>query len=43
MRVIVPIVKLKTEQCKSELRNLNFEEKIARVDKIYRVLYNKME
>lgn len=38
MRLLVPIIKLKTEQCKSELRNMNFEAKINRLSKIHDVL-----
>lgn len=43
MRIIVPIIKLKTEQCKSELRNMSFEAKISRLDKIHSVLTRKID
>ena len=43
MRIIVPIIKLKAEQSKSELRNLTFEEKKAKTEKIYRIFVSKME
>lgn len=43
MRIIVPIIKLKAEQSKSELRNMTFDEKKAKTEKIYRILVNKME
>jgi hypothetical protein len=43
MRIIVPIIKLKAEQSKSELRNLSFEEKQAKTEKIYRIFISKME
>jgi hypothetical protein len=38
MRLIVPIIKLKTSQCKSELRNNTFEANINRLSRIYDVL-----
>ena len=43
MRLIVPIIKLKTEQCKSELRNKPFQSNINRLSKIYEVLTNRIE
>ena len=43
MRLIVPIIKLKTEQCKSELRNMSFEANINRLTKIHDVLSKNIE
>jgi hypothetical protein len=43
MRIIVPIIKLKAAQSKSELLNLSFDEKKAKTEKIYRIFINKME
>jgi uncharacterized protein YxeA len=43
MRIIVPIIKLKAAQSKGELRNLNFDQKKAKTEKIYRIFLNKME
>ena len=43
MRVIVPMIKLKEEQSKQELRNLTFDEKRAKTEKVYRIFINKME
>ena len=31
MRIVVPIIKLKTEQSKSEMRNMNFDQKIDKI------------
>jgi hypothetical protein len=43
MRIIVPIIKLKAEQAKSEVRNVGFAERTAKLEKIYRILVSKME
>jgi len=43
MRIIVPIIKLKAAQSKGELRNLSFEQKKAKTEKIYRIFLNKMD
>ena len=43
MRIIVPIIKLKNEQSKSEIKNMGIQQKLAKVDKIYRVLNTKMD
>ena len=43
MRIIVPIIKLKAAQSKGELRNLSFDQKKAKTEKIYRIFLNKME
>ena len=43
MRIIVPIIKLKAEQAKSEVRNCRFPERRAKLEQIYRILVGKME
>ena len=42
MRIIVPIIKLKAEQAKSD-RNFGFPERIAKLEHIYRILMDKMK
>ena len=43
MRIIVPIIKLKTEQSKSDLRNMDYEKRKKHIETIYGVLKRKME
>lgn len=43
MRIVVPIIKLKTEQFKQETVNLTFAEKFNRLEKVLRVLDDKIE
>jgi hypothetical protein len=43
MRIVVPIIKLKSEQFKIEALNLPFEEKVSKLRKILAVLENKLK
>ena len=43
MRIIVPIIKLKAAQSRSELRNLPYHQKKAKSEKIYRIFVSKVE
>lgn len=43
MKIVGPIVKLKSEQFKSETMNLNFADKAAKLSKIISILENKMK
>jgi len=43
MRTIVPLIKLKAEQGKSDLGNMNYNEKMAKIEKLHRILTHKMD
>ena len=43
MRIMVPIIKLKTEQSKSDLRNMDYATRKGHIEKIYGHLKRKME
>ncbi len=42
MKIVGPIVKLKSEQFKTETMNMNFAEKAAKLSKIIGILESKM-
>lgn len=43
MKIVVPIIKLKSEQFKTEALNLGFQDKALKLTKIMDVLDNKMK
>ena len=43
MRTIVPLIKLKAEQGKSDLYNMSYNEKMAKIEKLHRILTHKMD
>jgi hypothetical protein len=43
LRIVVPIIKLKTEQFKQETLNLSHREKYDKLEKVLRVLDDKIE
>lgn len=43
MRTIVPLIKLKAEQGKSDLGNMSYNEKMAKIEKLHRILTHKMD
>jgi hypothetical protein len=43
MRIIVPIIKLKTEQSKPDLRNMGYEQRLQKIEKIYEIFVKKMD